>query len=416
MRRAVIVVLDGLRRDFVTEATTPRLHGFAQQAERFAAHRSVFPSATRVVSSSLATGCFPNRHGMQGNSFALMEAGMLVAHDAGLPDFLQHKRRVTGSSLAMPTLAQRLAPHGGAWIFSNVSPGAAYAHDPDGWGHVYHRAGSFGPGRVPVADPLQVGLDAAGDRAMTERFVADVLPRRAPLSILWLGEPDHIQHEVGVGHPEMLRVLAEADRNAGLVMDALADDPEVLLIVASDHGHETVVGVVDVDAALVAAGLKAAEDSNDIVTVSNGTSCLIYLHPDHAARREALGRFLAAQDWAGQVLAGDGLAAVGQSHANALAFAVVMRSTDAPNEHGAPGSALVAKPRGGKPDRLGCGQHGGLGQYEQMPFLLVAGPGFIPGGLCHTGTSAVDIAPTVLAHLGQPAHGMDGRPLQHMPD
>jgi arylsulfatase A-like enzyme len=413
MRRAVIVVLDGLRRDFVTGATTPRLHEFAQQAERFAAHRSVFPSATRVVSSSLATGCYPNRHGMQGNSFALMEAGTLVAHDAGLPDFLQHKRRVTGSSLAMPTLAQRLAPHGGAWIFSNVSPGAAYTHDPDGWGHVYHRAGSFGPGRVSVADPLLVTLDAAGDRAMTERFVAEVLPRRAPLSILWLGEPDHIQHEVGVGHPEMLRVLAEADRNAGLVMDALAGDEEALLIVASDHGHETVVGVVDVDAALVAAGLKAAEDSNDVVTVSNGTSCLIYLHPDHAARLEALGRFLAAQDWAGHVLAGDGLAAVGQSHANALAFAVAMRCTDAPNEFGARGSALVAKPRGGKPDRLGCGQHGGLGQYEQMPFLLVAGPGFTPRSVCHFGTSVVDLAPTVLTHLGLPAHGMDGHSLQH---
>lgn len=412
MRRAVIVILDGLRRDFVTPAHTPRLHAFAAQAERFAAHRSVFPSATRVVSSSLATGCFPNRHGMQGNSFVLMEQGRLVAHDAGRPEFLQHKRAVTGSSLAMPTLAQRLAPHGGAWVFSNVSPGAAYAHDPDGWGHVYHRAGSFGPGRVPVADPLAVSLDAAGDRAMTERFVAEVLPRRAPLSVLWLGEPDHIQHEVGVGHPEMLRVLAGADGNAGMVIDALADDREALLVVASDHGHETVVGVVDVDAALVAAGLKQGPDSGDVVTVSNGTSCLVYLHPDHAARRAALGAFLAAQDWAGQVLEGDGLAAVGQSHANALAFAVAMRSSDAANEHGVPGSALAALPRGGKPDRMGCGQHGGLGTWEQMPFLLARGPGFAPGGVRQAPTSAVDIAPTVLAHLGLPANGMDGRPLQ----
>ena len=412
MRRAVIVMLDGLRRDFVTEAYTPRLHGFAHRAERFAAHRSVFPSATRVVSSSLATGCFPNRHGMQGNSFALMEAGRLVAHDAGLPNFLQHKRALTGSSLAMPTLAQRLAPHGGVWVFSNVSPGAAYAHDPDGWGHVYHRAGSFGPGRVPVADPLEVSLDAAGDRTMTERFIAEILPRRAALSILWLGEPDHIQHECGLGDPEQLRVLAEADRNAGMVMDALAGDPEVLLIVASDHGHETVTGVIDVEAALAAAGLKQAPDSDDVISVSNGTACLIYLHPDHTARRETLGRFLAEQDWAGQVLSGDRLAAVGQSHANALAFAVSMHSSAAPNAHGVPGSALVALPRAGKPDRMGCGQHGGLGTYEQMPFMMVSGPGFAADGLCQATTSPVDIAPTVLTHLGLPANGMDGRPLQ----
>jgi arylsulfatase A-like enzyme len=265
---------------------------------------------------------------------------------------------------------------------------------------------------VPVADPLAVSLDAAGDRAMTERFVAEVLPRRAPLSVLWLGEPDHIQHEAGVGHPEMLRVLAEADRNAGMVMDALAGEDETLLVVASDHGHETVVGVIDVDAALVAAGLKAAPDSGDVVTVSNGTSCLVYLHPEHQGRRDALGAFLQAQEWAGQVLSGHDLAAIGQSHANGLAFAVAMRSSDAPNEHGAPGSALVAMPRAGKPDRLGCGQHGGLGAYEQMPFLMVAGPGFRPGEVCLHATSAVDLAPTVLAHLGLPAGGMDGRRLQ----
>jgi arylsulfatase A-like enzyme len=412
MRRAVLVVLDGLRRDFVTAGLTPRLHDFAARAQRFDAHRSVFPSATRVVSSSLATGCYPNRHGMQGNSFALMEAGHLVAHDAGLPDFLQHKREVTGASLAMPTLAQRLAPHGGAWVFSNVSPGAAYAHDPDGWGHVYHRAGSFGPGRVPVADPLQVSLDAAGDRAMTQRFVAEILPRKPALAVLWLGEPDHIQHEAGVGHPDMLHVLAEADRNAGMVIDAIGDDPDILLLLASDHGHQTVTEVIDVDAALVAAGLKDTSDSGDVVSVSNGTSVLVYLHPSQAARRAALGAFLRAQPWAGEVLEGDSLAAVGQSHANALAFAVAMRCTDAPNAHGFPGTAFAALPRAGKPDRLGCGQHGGLGTYEQMPFLLAAGPGFAPGATSTAPTSAVDIAPTVLAHLGLPGHGMDGRPLQ----
>ena len=121
----------------------------------------------------------------------------------------------------MPTLAERLAPHGGAIVYNNVSPGAAYAHDPDGHGHVYHRAGSFGPGASPL-DPLNVTLDAAGDRAMTERFIADALGARHPaLAVLWLGEPDHIQHNAPLGSPEHLAVLREADRNAGMVIDAV---------------------------------------------------------------------------------------------------------------------------------------------------------------------------------------------------
>src|SRR5262245_25230554 len=154
-----------MRRDLMDEERTPALASFAGRAQSFAAHRSMFPSATRVVSASFATGCTPARHELQGNALALMENGRLVHHDAGHPEFLQHKRRVTGRSLAVPTLAERLAPLGGMILFSNVSPGAAYAHDPDGHGHVYHRAGSFGPGRnrLEGAQALAVAQSAAGE-------------------------------------------------------------------------------------------------------------------------------------------------------------------------------------------------------------------------------------------------------------
>src|SRR5262249_14963308 len=149
-------------------------------------------------------------------------------------------------------------------IFSNVSPGAAYAHDPDGHGHVYHRAGSFGPGRQRVRDDdhLDVTLDVAGDRRMTERFVSEGFGRRPALAVLWMGETDHIQHEVVLGSPEHHAVLAQADAHVALVVDAVsrlrAAGDDVLLLVGSDHGHQTVEGVIDVDAELIAAGLKAS--------------------------------------------------------------------------------------------------------------------------------------------------------------
>ena len=95
MQRAVVVILDGLRRDFVDAARTPRLAEFAGQAESFPAYRTAFPSATRVVTATFATGCHPARHTLQGNSMALLEDGVLVPHDAGAPDFLQHKRAVS---------------------------------------------------------------------------------------------------------------------------------------------------------------------------------------------------------------------------------------------------------------------------------------------------------------------------------
>jgi hypothetical protein len=419
MQRAVVVILDGLRRDFVDTTRTPRLADFMAGAESFPAYRTAFPSATRVVTATFATGCHPARHTLQGNSMALLENGRLVPHDVGLPDFLQHKRSVSGYALAVPTLAERLAPHGGVIVYNNVSPGAAYAHDPDGFGHVYHRAGSFGPGRTALG-PLNVTLDAEGDRAMTERFIADALGARRPaLAVLWLGEPDHIQHNVALGSPEHLAVLREADRNAGMVIDTVeklrAAGDDVLLFVASDHGHETVCGVVDIEAELIGAGLKSSVDSDDVIAMSSGTSSLIYLHPDNEQALDRIGDFLATRNWVGQCFAPANLAEIGQARHNGLAYAVSLSSDTAVNDFGVPGRSLAALPRWGKPDRLGCGQHGGLGVFEQSPVLMIQGAGFASGVSRAAQVHVTDLAPSIMQHLAVTAPEMDGRVLQRVP-
>ena len=419
MRRCIVVTVDGLRRDMISWEATPNLKQFESQAQRFGDYRTVFPSCTRVVSASMATGCFPARHGLQGNSVALLEEGCLVLRDAGDPDFLQHKRRLTGCSLAVPTLAERLKDHGGAIVFSNVSPGAAYAHDPDGHGYVYHRSGSFAPGRRRIGSPdhLDVTLDVAGDRRMTERFVREVLHERRPaVAVLWLGEPDHIQHEVALGSSEHRSVLAHADMNAGLVMEAVArlraSGDDVLLFIGSDHGHQTVEGIVDVEAELVAAGVKANRGSGDVLAVSNGTSVLIYVHPDHVGSLPTIRAVLDGCNWAGRVFGPDELSSIGQAAEGCLAFAVSMRERQGANAFGILGLSLAAQPAVGKADRLGCGQHGGLGTFEQSPFMLVSGPGFAAGAVHDKPARVVDVAPTILRHLNLPASGLDGQPLQ----
>ena len=420
MRRAVMVILDGLRRDMISETHTPRLAALARSATRFTNHRSVFPSTTRVSSASLATGCFPSRHELSGNTLALIEDGGLVVHDAGHPDFLQHKRRLTGRSLGAPTLAERTKDAGGAVVFSNVSPGAAYAQDPDGFGYVYHRAGSFGPGRVALPDSahLKIGPEIEGDRAMTERFIDEVLHRgQAVLGVLWLGHPDTTQHADPLGSPAHLAALSVADGHAGLVIDAVARlrdrGEEVLLIIGSDHGHQTVTGTIDIEAELVAAGLKAGEDSLDVVVAANGTASLIYLAPEHRHLAADVAGFLASRPWAEHVIDAAGLPGVGLSPQHGLAAAVSLRSEREPNAYGVIGTALVARERGKKKGvPVGCGQHGGLGPYEQAPFLMVSGSSFGPTKIQEVATSLVDVAPTILRHLGLPADGVEGRALQ----
>lgn len=214
-------------------------------------------------------------------------------------------------------------------IFSNVSPGAARAHDPDGHGWVLHRAWAHGPGLRPLEDAeavASVTLDAAGDAMLTKAFFTRALAgHEAALGVLWLGEPGATQHAVPLGAPRAMAAIAAADAR------------------------------------------------------------FAQLHAAVAARRAA----------------GD--------H---LLCGVAMATRPAPNEHGIPGLAFAAGPAGAKPDRLGRGQHGGLSEAEQMPFLMIEGLGFAAGTTCEAPTSPIDLAPTTLRHLRLPGEGCDGKPLQ----
>ena len=420
-RRAVVVVLDGMRRDLLGPSATPALTDFAAAATGFAAHRSMFPSATRVVSACFATGCRPARHGLQGNSVALMEDDALAHHDVGRPDFMDRLRAIRGRTLLVPTMAERLAAIGReAMVFSNVSPGAARAHDPDGHGWVLHRAWAHGPGLRPLSGTeavADVTLDAVGDARLTDAFLARALAgREAALAVLWLGEPDASQHAHPLGSEPARAAITAADTCFVRVRAAVAErrmaGEDILLIACSDHGHQTVRAVVDIEGELLAAGLRRDAQDTSLLSASNGTAALVYLHPRRAAEAPAILDFLAAQPWAGRVVAGEALAGIGQAPTDYLLCAISMASEDAPNAHGVSGLSYAAKPAAGKPDRLGCGQHGGLGTAEQMPFLMIEGAGFGSGALRTDATSPIDLAPTILSHLGIPATGCDGRPLQ----
>ena len=416
--RSVLVMCDGLRRDMLTAELTPNLHRLAQAWCRFPNVRSMFPSVTRVCSSSIATGCFPASHGLAGNTVAIDEGDGLVARNVGQPGFRERLRKLRGHTLRRPTLAERLAAHGGAILFSNVSPGAAYFHDPDGHGYVYHRAGSFGPGLepVPASDALEVPEGAAGDEIMARRFCEEMLRERRPRhAVLWMSSPDKAGHLHGLGSPKHLEALATADRCVAQVVATLqAEDPRferTLLITASDHGMETIRRLIPVHELLAAAGLKESPTSRDVVVAPNGTAGLIYLSESAAGGRDEIAAWLRAQDWVDRVLVGDELDELGAKAEHGLAIAIDMRHVDEPNAHGVRGLADAVMDPDNDSTGVGGAQHGGLGPNEQRPFLLVRGPGFPTGISLPYPARLVDYAPTILRHHGLRFDGMDGQPL-----
>jgi len=421
MKRAVTVILDGLRADHAFGLDLPNIGRLRSAGTSFTAHRAIFPSATRASSASVATGCWPTRHRLHGNQMALPDASGFISYDVGKPEFFDIWRAQSGRTLHVPTLAERVRDIGGGIVFANASPGAALAHDPDGYGHVYHRAISQAPGRLPASDPLHVTLSPAGDAAMTERFVREVLRERKPANaVLWLSNPDDTQHDHPLGSPASNAAIREADRLLGHVIDTVEGldqgGDDILLLAGSDHGHETVRAYVPVEAEIIAAGLKDGADDNSLVIVPQGTGFLVYAAHAEDQRIDRLVDWLSQREWCGPIIRHDHLASIGHVPDAGVMLAVGMASTDEANAFGVPGSTFVATRFDTTGRTLHNGSHGGMGAFETHPFLVVAGHGFEAGGSRSEATSLVDIAPTILAHLELDTSGLDGRPLQSKPD
>lgn len=415
-RRAVFVCCDGLGREWITPRLTPTLHHLAQENVWYDEHRAVFPSVTRVSAASIATGCEPRRHGLHGNRMGLLEEGRIQVRDVGRPDFREHMRRATGRTLHVPTIAERVAGHGGFIAFSNVSPGAAYFLDPEHFGHVYHRAGSFAPGGAPITDEaaLNVSHDLAGDWAMTQRFCSDVLMDHAPsAAVLWLANPDLTLHGAALGSPAHLEALRQTERCVSEVLRTVerlrAQGEDILLLIGSDHGQETMGESIYLDAWLSSKGLGKAVSEGDIGVASQGTAALLYATDRAHAPLLAVLDKLRDAPWVESVLAGDALAQCGMEAAGGLVAAVNMAGRDHTNEYGVRGTRwVVAEP--GKVAVAGHGNHGGWGASESSPFLIL-NHHTLAASVVRDRSSLLDLAPTMLGFLGLASGGMDGRPL-----
>ena len=100
----VVAVFDGLRADMVRPNLTPNILRLAARGTWFREARSVFPSVTRVATTSLATGAPPSAHGVVGNAFY---------HPAALAG------RVFDSSKAAD-IARAEAVHGGRFVTADT--------------------------------------------------------------------------------------------------------------------------------------------------------------------------------------------------------------------------------------------------------------------------------------------------------
>jgi arylsulfatase A-like enzyme len=422
MTAFLLIVFDGLRPDMVRPDTTPHLARFAAQGMRFARARSVFPSETRVCTSSIATGCYPYRHGLVANRMPDPRdpRGSLDTGDIAVLRTLEQE--LGAPVIEEPTLAERIAAAGReCTVFSSGTTGHTFLLNPRADENrqlvlsAHGAVASSALGRqmlATLAPPPATGSAIERTEWIAEAFRTRVLPDPPDASILWLSEPDTTSHYGGLGAPAQWEVLRRADAAFGRIVADWQAGPQrerLQIAVASDHGHATISGRVSVGAALA----RNREFSECVVLPGASGGVLV---PDNAPDRIAgVARWLMHQDWCGSVFAPDLIdlpdgvlprSALLSDHHRAAPVLFTLRSDGRTSAAGLLGTTLYD---GGL--ERGAGTHGGLSRAELSTVLLLGGSRIRPG-ISDLPAGIVDIAPTALALLGSPgAETMDGRVL-----
>ena len=429
MSSVLVFVFDGLQPAQVNPRLMPNLSAFAAGGVTFANHHSVFPTVTRVNSSSMVTGMNPGGHGLAGNRLVIREFDP-DQHMGALEPELSRVANAGLPVLLAPTLGEVLARHGKEYVAIGVgTSGNAYLHNPtaeDSGGATIHPTFALPRdlheslidrfGQWPdVAAPNTSRL-AHAIRIMTEY----VLPERMPAAaLIWSYEPDKSHHAAGVGSSLGNTAIKEADGQFGDLMQWLretgrAEDTDI--IVASDHGYSTISEIVPVEALVKEAGFPSGGKPGGVIVAQNGGAVLFYTPPGDLDTANRLAKWLMAQPWCGTVTASDAVSGipgtltaslVGNQGPRAPELTISFRWESTANEAGYAGMVYSTS---GEP---GTGQHGSMSRHEMHNILFAIGPSFRSGLKLETPSGNLDLTPTILKVLGIDGHeGMHGRVLE----
>lgn len=413
-RPVLVVVFDGLRPDYVTPERMPNLDALAKQGVWCENHHSVFPTATRVNSASISTGCYPGRHGLVGNTVFFPEVNSREGLNTQIVDNLCKIDAATGGRLlTATTLAEWLAEHGVSFMASgSCSAGTMFLQDPRLRGKGLVNPSLVLPAAIKPNIVERVG-NVQGEDTPSDTFshwavdaylrfgLDQVKPRMA---LIWLTDPDHTAHDEGIGSPKTLEALRRVDAELGRILAAHKQrGMSVDVIAMSDHGFSTGGKQKgSVKAALLGSELRCEVESGAVVIVGDA----IYVREKQAETVPKIVALFQAQPWVAAIFAEQSIPGtfsldlVHLGHSRAPDIIVQPTWSGDKNEYGFPGISSTG----------GVAGHGSLNPWDVHNVLAVCGPSFKSGLRNPVPTGNVDIAPTVCRLLGlPPADTMQGR-------
>ena len=385
-RRAVIIDVDGMRRDTFEQAyqngSLPNFQRIFARALWFDNASSVLPTVTMAAQASIFTGTAPARHGVPGNQWFdrnegrlidyMSPGGLICVYAVTLLGGAECAGGLGNAHLLAPTIYEAAAQAGltSAVYFSQYWKGAARAAPPTLAEMVSFLAGS------------PIDWDAF-DSEMAGRAITDLesngLP---PLLTLYFAGTDGIGHKDGIAG-QIPYLSGTIDPLLGNILDAIESlDPwwreNTMFVLVSDHGRTDLVPYTE-DLVLQSDLQAALPDGSTIA--ENGGMAYIYLEQPDLVDLPSLAAALAQDARLSPV----------------VASVRVRGPDDSPRD----GDLIVAlQPVHYFPSTAGIGSnHGSVYTADLNVPLLVAMPGGA-GGHAADAVSITQVAGTVAGYLG----------------
>jgi len=272
----LMVSIDGLRPLDVIDAkargiSVPVLTGLMKDGAYATGVRNMLPTVTYPNHTTLITGVAPALHGISNNVVfdpfqKNMEGWYWYSSDIKVPtlwDAVHANHQVTASvswpvSVGNPSIDYNIPEYWRATTADDVkllralaTPGLIPQLEADSG---VRFAATFA--ETPAADDARAKITAA--------LIAREHPQFTTLHILSL---DGIEHEAGPGSPEAKATLESIDKSVGdLVAAARKAEPDIVIVIVSDHGFQAIEHDVNLAIPFLAAGLATVDPKTHKVT------------------------------------------------------------------------------------------------------------------------------------------------------
>ena len=427
--RFLIIGLDSLRPEMISEKNMPNLFQFAEQGVTFENHRCCYPSQTYVNLPSLVTGSVPSQHGIIANEYLDKKVDLREKFNGSSVEKIEKSQNAyQGKLYGVPSFGEILHSQDKsmAVISTNSSGSTRLKHyqiktcphlsfachtpehswPPDAVSRIVKKCG-----RPPTkVFPNHDGITYATD-VFLEYLVPDGLP---DLTILWHSEPDDCYHNFGVGSDQSLEALSHVDAQFGRVIDwwessDLHDNLQI--IVTSDHAQITQKSNISMSGLLTGEGFKVdnhLEDGADIALVGGYCGNMLFKNDDSGLAK-AIGEALMSFDCCGMIFSQDkngvegvipgsfSIKLVQADHARSPDLYYILKTDNELDHLGLKGNCFFDSDQ-----PVGGGTHGGLHPNELHNTCIIQGSLFHENHTISNTSGIIDILPTVLHSLKIP--------------